>query len=325
MAGDVGILGITEKFLAEDERLPEREIETIKKELGARIEKLRERYTPLLPGQTLGISADAALLTSALFFDRVWFTRPTNHSLLQEIAFFGATEQEAAIYVLYSLEKEGIISSGARDNIITRYEQFTKHVPKSHPTLCSTIANILAAERGVVGVPIFSSHVSRDREYQPGDTGALTALIRDLQVIDEDQLSIPQVLEFRQDKVSLQNLRRFRHWLDSELIGKPLTFVQDEIAVRLERYESALKKHGVVTVTGIISDLLDEKFVLGLSGAVASIGVTADPFWAGIAGTALTVGRATLSVSRRLVDLKDRTSIQGAEVAFVHEAAKLTR
>jgi hypothetical protein len=130
------------------------------------------------------------------------------------------------------------------------------------------------------------------------------------------------VIEFRRDSEAKKKLRRFRHWLDRDLVGKSVQYVADEIAGRLEDYEWALEKHGIQTVTGTLSDLLDPK-VLG-GGLVALVGGAAavGEFWGAVAATGVLAGKATLSCASRLIDLHDAGRGPNAEVAFVHELKK---
>jgi hypothetical protein len=48
------------------------------------------------------------------------------------------------------------------------------------------------------------------------------------------------------------------------MVSKPTSYISDEIACRLDRYEWALKKHGIQTVTGTIATTLDSKFLAGV-------------------------------------------------------------
>ncbi len=121
-----------------------------------------------------------------------------------------------------------------------------------------------------------------------------------------------------------------RNWLDTEMVGKSISYVSDAIATRLDGYEWALKKHGIETVTGAVSDLLDYRF-LASAGSVVG-GLLAGGLWAGagtglaeLVGAGIVIGKAAVSVVNKRVDLADRKRGEGSEVAFVHELKKLTK
>jgi hypothetical protein len=103
----------------------------------------------------------------------------------------------------------------------------------------------------------------------------------------------------------------------------PVPYVIDRLATRIDDYEWALKKHGIETVTGFLSDLLDVRFLPVASAAVAGFAVAGGSSWAEIGATGLILGKAALSLTTRFVDLKDwrRTNM---EIAFIHEIKRLS-
>ena len=162
-------------------------------------------------------------------------------------------------------------------------------------------------------------------EYKPGSDSALVAAISDLEIIDETKLTWSQVREVRKDKNSKTKLRKMRNWIDTEFSGKSVREVSDGISVRLEDYNWSIKKHGIETVTGTISELLDPKLLSATTVAATGLSLAAGEFWAGVGAAGILVTRAAVSVTQKLIDLKDRKRGQGSEVAFVHEIAKLAK
>ena len=118
--------------------------------------------------------------------------------------------------------------------------------------------------------------------------------------------------------------RRMIHWLDREMLGKEMSFIEDEIAERLDNYKWALKKHGIKTLIGTISSMLSDKdALLGASAAFAAIKYAAGQDLAALLAAVSILG-ANLAVKTASV-LLEREEIRrgpGSEVAFVHEVER---
>lgn len=162
------------------------------------------------------------------------------------------------------------------------------------------------------------------RDYQAGNVSAIVAVVDQLGIVHEERLDWRQIMDFRKDEEAKIKLRRMRHWFSTELADKPLPYIADVIAIRLDDYEWALRKHGIETATGSLAELLDMRFLPAVSAAGAALAVTAGPAWAAVGTTALIVGKATLSLSTRLLDLKERQRGKGAEIAFIHELKRMS-
>jgi hypothetical protein len=118
------------------------------------------------------------------------------------------------------------------------------------------------------------------------------------------------------DKIASMQ-RRLRHWLDASMMGKPVSFIQDEIALKLADYEHALKKHGVVTLTGTLSEVLDPRYMAATAGVAAGLALGGAEIIAATAAAGLVIGRVVLSITTRLLELDELT--QRSEVAVIHE------
>jgi len=276
-----------------------------------------------LPGETVAVSISKRK-TAALFFDRVWSPPLLMDPPPKGILTYAATELDVLTAFAASTGKPELLKAPLMR------EYFSKHLShlnigsfsKGHERL---IVREYLRQRGITAVPVYAFVEDRNRDYKAGDSEALIAAIEGVAIIDEKKLTWPQVQEFRQDLDSKSNLRKMRHWLDREFDGKSISFIIDEMSIRLENYERSLKKHGIETFSGIVSDLLDEKFVYGAAGMVTGAGIGAGAIGAAVAGGVLALGRVTLSITKRMIDFGDRSKVQGAEVAFVHEIKKLTK
>jgi len=291
-----------------------------------------DKYSPIrpLPEETC-VVASGCPKTAALFFDRVWSTPAGGlFRIPEDIVFFGGSKSElwmvAAASVLAICERKEFSLTPA--DALSFYKETP--LPEYFDPFLGTkeskaVSNILFSECGIHSSPMFDDKLQMDREYKPGNTECTFAAIANLDVVNEKELDWKQVVDFRKDGEAKQKLRRMRHWLDSEMGGKPTSFVSDAIAIRLDDYDRALKKHGIQTVTGTLSELLDPKLLSATVATAAGLGLAGGEFWAALGAVGIIAGKAAVSVTQKLVDLSDRKHGQGSEVAFVHELKKLTK
>jgi hypothetical protein len=129
-----------------------------------------------------------------------------------------------------------------------------------------------------------------------------------LKLVDAENVSWQQLLEFRQDPAARKSLRRLRLFAFENYSGKPKDFIRDDIHTRISDYEVAVRKWGFETKSGVITALLDSKIVRG--GLVAS-GLSAlfhEPL-AAIASAAVPVaiqlGRIALDIRKQQFALRD--------------------
>lgn len=175
-------------------------------------------------------------------------------------------------------------------------------------------------------VPAFDSMIAQEQAFQAGNQAVLITCLRNLEVVSESDLTWEQVREFRSDLKNRERYRRLVHWFDKEMAGKTLPFIQDELALRLSDYERALKKHGVVTITGTLSAILDWKSVASGSAAAGAVSLlSGDSSLAAVAGLAISVGKTAVSVVESRLRLDDLRCGPGSEVAFAYEVRKLQK
>lgn len=290
-----------------------------------------QNFEPLLENET-AVIANGNEKIASLCYDRVWGVS------LPGIGFIGNTSAEIALimsqFLFYHLDKRspqialemqcllrGIfshISSASKAGEILTKETISFHV--------KWLATSLGAKLRKPIIPVYGSLSARDSEYKIGDHQIIVPVLSNLDVVLPDQLEWPQIIEFRKDDDTRRKYRRLVHWLDANMIGKPQSFIEDEIAIKLEDYHYALRKHGVKTATGTISSILDWKHLAAAGTSALSIGVLTEEALSGalVAG-AITVGKVAVSVAKSALDLEDVKRGPGSEVAFVHEVTKLTK
>jgi hypothetical protein len=187
------------------------------------------------------------------------------------------------------------------------------------------ISEALSDQCGITASSMFSNREQLDSEFKSGTAECIYAAITNLEVVSEESLDWKQVTEFRSDEDAKKKFRRMRNWLDSEMVGKPISYVTDAIGTRLEDYNWSLRKHGIQTLTGAVSDLLNPRFIAAAGPIVGGTWFAAGTGLAELAAGIIAIGKIGVSVTNRLVDLADRKRGQGSEVAFVHELKKLAK
>jgi hypothetical protein len=271
---------------------------------------MASKQRPLLPGERVIVSLIKAK-SAALLADRVW---STSEDATPDITFGWEVPSEARIRAAFALQK---FFAARREYSMTRpqLEELVHDFER-------TIANDLRSITGADAVPMYSSASSRDAQYRPGDTAAIVALVDNLAIVNEEQLTWDQVNEFRRDREARSAYRAFVHWLDAEMVGKPAAYIADDIAVRLERYQWALRKHGLQTALGALTCTLNPKYLLGASGVGVALEVIAkQPFWSLLATGGLVVGQAAISLATTLLERRD-VELSHREVAYVAEVRR---
>lgn len=266
--------------------------------------------------------------TSALCYDRV-FGFPGG-GIPEDIRFGGGTEGEVG-YLVRRLFLNSVLQGKKLHPSIQ--ELFDEHIdplkmgvdPKTLLVVaenqCISIA--YSRECGIPVVPVF--HIREEGErllHEPGNYRVIVTTLSDLSIIDEEKLVWEQVQQFREDEDVRKKYRKLIHWLDAEMVGKSQAFIRDEISKRLDDYEWALKKHGIETLLGSISDVLDGKFLAGASATGAVLSLLDEPGLAALTATGLVLSKAIVGISERLVALEDIRRGPNSEVAYIHEARK---
>lgn len=168
--------------------------------------------------------------------------------------------------------------------------------------------------------PIYQKESSLRSEYQEGDTDLLFAVIRDVALVDEETLEWEQVLEFRQDTRAKERYRRFVHWLDSDCIGKSEEYILNAVRLKLSDYEAALRKHGVVTLRGVLATVLDKNnLIASAAGAFAAHQMTPNSLWTAAGAVVPIIGHTLLEISKAVIGRDDISRGANAEIAFLHE------
>jgi hypothetical protein len=289
--------------------------------VGELANSIRERCgKPLYPkpGESMALSIMTPK-TAALAFDRVYRVPAHVDPVPEGIGFYYATFPEIAFFSL------GLVAFAAEESGLGSYfrdkpgeQEAARNEVQSLRLLCSEFQTAFR----VAPTIFYHNAASCNDEFPTGAHSILKAAVSNVAMVDEADLSWEQAIEFRRDADVRRKYRRFVRWVDSELKGMPPHEVEDLIAIRIDDYEWALKKHGIKASLGAISCLLDPKFLGATSAAVAAGAVAGGAFWAALAGAVLTVGRAAVSFGTAMVDGLEERRKEHYEIAYVYEVQR---
>lgn len=254
--------------------------------------------------------------TAALFADRVWMQWAGQDPRL-DFAFAWESRRAIRLGALFAFQEH---------TADERERESWKHAIVSDETEGFIVSNEreLALEyhvrTGAAVIPLYNSAFSREAQYQSGETPVVISVVENLNIVKEESLSWEQVMEFRQDAPSRLAYRRFIHWLNKDMIGKSVQFIIDEVNARMERYEWAIRKHGMHTMLGALECTLNAKSLIGASAAMLTLqSLGHDSLLSILGGGGLVIGKAAITAAVKLIE---RTDIREAhrDIAFVHEA-----
>ena len=177
-------------------------------------------------------------------------------------------------------------------------------------------------QAGINVTPMFKDEEAFSRCFSAGNEIVYVAALKNMPLVSEDT-QWEAIGEFRRDSESLKKYRDLRLWLESGVQAASLQCATDLIAKKIEGYEWAIKKHGLQTVTGVLSHVLDSKSLLAISaGSGLGAALTGQPWTALVGGGLVLTAEITAWVAERLIDLKDIKRGTHSEIAIIYEARR---
>lgn len=257
------------------------------------------------PGENVAVTLNK-IKTVALCYDRVWCPLLENEhkQIPKQIRCWNISPLKIAIMSGSPKKTSHLLKRILRPLARKMSEKFTPGLNMSFTT-------------------VYESSAERDNAYSRGDREAILSSLSNLQIIDESCLTWEQVLEFRKDVGNKTKYKRFLHWLEKELIEKSQAFIEDEISLRLEGYENAMRKHGIKTVVGTIEEVLDGKYLLVASGVAGTLTIAGHPVLGMLAGTGLFIGKVGVKLIQTKIDFDDVERGPNSEISWVYEVKRL--
>ena len=326
-------LGLSKEFLSQIEA----DLDVAQIDLNAIMTSVvpafRERFgTPVgaVSNESVAVTCDRRKV-SALLYDRVWSPPLFSDGIPRDLECYGATDDEVVLQGLtiglairsgwtrFTPSGEVVIEEPKHQDANSGREPgvFFQQTMRS-------VADSLRRQFRINAVPVYETTEARSREYKPGDGGLIISILDNLAVVSEVDLAWEQVVEFRRDESARFNYRRLVHWLDAQVVGKPVDFVVDELALRYDKYKRALGKHGLKTTIGAIQSLIDPKFLAAASATVGGVGLGIGLSAAGLAAVAVAGTQMACSIARAKIEFEEQIDGQFGEVALVHQLKELS-
>ncbi len=291
----------------------------------------------LLPseGETAAITLKPK--TAALCYDRVW--APTNDLVPESIRCYGGTAFEdiktggsiPAVYNILKHAETEMMKKVPHVSFREIADELLMNLRKSDedqwgllPCYLRVIAEKFSRQCGLPMIPAYETLQDRKRVYEEGDRLVIYLTLTDLAIVDEKQLTWKQVIDFRKDKDNQKKYKHLLHWLDKGMIGRSQSFIEDEIAIKLDDHERALKKHGIKTILGAVEEGLDGKYLLGASGISSFMTLAGHPVLGVLLGAGLVVGKIGIKLTQIKLDFDDIERGANSEISWVYEVKELS-
>jgi hypothetical protein len=121
-------------------------------------------------------------------------------------------------------------------------------------------------------------------------------------LVDVGRVEWPHILEFRKSESSRNALRRFRMFAFEKYEGRTRSYIEDDLAQRLEAYQSTVKEWGFETRRGAFTALLKSK----LMGSALAGSFLATLFGEPIAALAAAAGGVVTEIAGIALEVRSR-------------------
>jgi hypothetical protein len=284
--------------------------------------------TPL-PNERLAIPESGVRKRAALLFDRIYATSwqvkdygipPSITFNIPEVREFERTHKGGIIdLLLFSQKLKRAKQIQKKPESMLTKEDFRligSELILLYTTACYRLC-------GYCVTPVYERQEQYLSDYPVGNSVVYQAALENLPEIIEDDVSWEQILEFRNDKKAIRKYRELRLWLENSLSAQSVEHARDLIASKIENYEWAIRKHGLKTTTGALSSIFSWEGLIAL-GAGAGIGAAIGGVtWSALTGALFAVGRVSVWVAERMVEMQDIKHSPDAVVALICDAKRL--
>lgn len=206
--------------------------------------------------------------------------------------------------------------TGEEVDAATRDARVAEHLPKFLEALSDVVTlSQLSITDLMLGPP--------DVRDAPTGEGTPSLILSGLNLIDTQEVSWPQIVEFRKDAEAKAALSRLRLFVYSQYSGKPRDFIEDDLGERIRVYERTVRKWGFATKTAALKAIVGSTTTLAVVGATVStlFGAPLAVVLAGAAaGIALDIAGISLTVAEKIHDRNDFSDT--SSVAYLVEASR---
>ena len=172
---------------------------------------------------------------------------------------------------------------------------------------------------GIMGEWTYSSAGPYFRRFVAGEAIAYEGALNNIPIVSAGNMSWDHVIEFKNDPEAARKYRDLRLWLRSGLNAQSVEHATDIIAQKIEDYRWAIKKHGLQTYSGMITQLFDWKDSRLTLVAAGTAGMFGGPIWAGLAsGLAIAAKIGVLLTEKRISSQEIRRGPE-REIAILYD------
>lgn len=174
-------------------------------------------------------------------------------------------------------------------------------------------------------VELMPSFSKFNQSIPKGTSVAFEAALQNIPTVVEEQLSWEQVLQFRKDPESRRKYRALKSWLKDGLTATNLDEAKEIIEKRLDDYSWTVRKHGLKTITGGLTVILDSKTLGSIIATMGAATLLNNTTLAAIASGFILLSKVSVWVAERMVDLEDIKRGPNSEIALIYETKRLVK
>ncbi len=258
----------------------------------------RERDHLPTSGQICAIARPRSVKAAALLYDRVWVP-PARLRLTYVNDTYG--DEPIPDEVIFCIVEDArrvysrTCAAAAHGGGIAMAFQW--------PLVTRDLAVALRMSNGLAVVPVFDSEHDFTSSYLEGTELLYQATFANLPVADVRGAPWAQIVEFRHDSHAVERYRQLRRWWASGVKVTSLAQATDLVAQKVEDYEWALRKHGILTVTGALTQLLGLRTVVAAASGTVVAALTGENWLGGLTSGLITCGPAAIWIAERRVAL----------------------
>jgi hypothetical protein len=253
--------------------------------------------------QTCCVSETGFEKRDALLYDRVYYYNIINERIPDDIAFsIPAIDAKVYEYLMQLAYAHG--------------------EPKDVQPYGRVLVLENCRRQGIAAIPCYSELPSFYRDFPPGWQIAYDAAINNLPLVDPKRVTWEEIAEFRRDPEAKRKYRDLHLWLQSALNAESVQHATDLIAQRIDDYAWSIKKHGLNTSIGMLTQVLDYKQSATTAAVSATAGLLAGPVAAAVASGVMIGAQVVAWVAQRNVDLADAARGANREVAILYDAQR---
>lgn len=268
-------------------------------------------------GETCTITDIRVAKPAAVLFDKIWVgtrTRPEELDVFHEVPEELTFDIQEISWECFELFKQ-------------RIPDFLDEVSRSYPSFTDTIihnsklAIVEAyAGHGIQVIPTYPSSAAFARDFLEGQAIAYQAALNNLPLISNEDVTWDQILEFRRDKKALRKYRSLRFWLQYSLEAESVGQATDLIAERIDDYEWAIKKHGLKTVTGALSYVLNLKSVSSIATGAGLAALVGGSIWSAMTAGLMISAKLGVWIINKCIDREAIKREEYSDIALLYEA-----